>query len=61
LVAERYDLVVKPLPFEFMPFDYSLIWHSRCDSSASQQWLRRVVKEECGELIQKRIADVGLG
>ncbi|MDH5928276.1 LysR family transcriptional regulator [Vibrio lentus] len=61
LVAERYDLVVKPLPFEFMPFDYSLIWHSRCDTSASQQWLRRVVKEECGELIQKRIADVGLG
>lgn len=61
LVAERYDLVIKSLPFEFIPFDYSLIWHSRCDSSESQQWLRRVLKEECGKLIQKRIADVGLG
>lgn len=61
LVAERYDLVIKPLPFDFMPFDYSLIWHARCDTSESQQWLRRVVKEECGKLIKKRIADIGLG
>nr|WP_253820809.1 LysR family transcriptional regulator [Vibrio sp. 99-70-13A1] len=59
LVADRYDLVIKPLPFEFVPFDYSLIWHSRCDSSDSQQWLRRVLKEECGELIEKRIEDIG--
>ncbi|WP_117236280.1 LysR family transcriptional regulator [Vibrio maerlii] len=61
LVAERYDLVVKPLPFEFTPFDYSLIWHTRCDTSESQKWLRRVLKEECGKLIQKRIEDIGLG
>ncbi|MCP3698710.1 MAG: LysR family transcriptional regulator [Aliivibrio sp.] len=59
LVAERYDLVIKPLPFEFTPFDYSLIWHSRCDSSPAQTWLRRVVKEECGKLIEKRIEDIG--
>lgn len=25
LVADRYDLVVKPLPFAFTPFDYSMI------------------------------------
>ncbi len=61
LVAERYNLVTKPLPFEFTPFDYSLIWHTRCDTSESQQWLRRVVKEECGKLIARRIEDVGLG
>ncbi|AAW84516.1 LysR family transcriptional regulator [Aliivibrio fischeri] len=59
LVAERYDLVIKPLPFEFTPFDYSLIWHSRCDTSPAQTWLRRVVKEECGKLIEKRIEDIG--
>jgi DNA-binding transcriptional LysR family regulator len=61
LVAERYNLVIKPLPFEFTPFDYSLIWHTRCDTSESQKWLRRVVKEECGKLIARRIEDVGLG
>ncbi|MCL9777033.1 LysR family transcriptional regulator [Vibrio methylphosphonaticus] len=60
LVAERYDLVIKPLPFAFTPFDYSLIWHSRCHTSESQQWLRTIVKEECGKLITKRIDDVGL-
>ncbi len=60
LVADRYDLIIKPLPFEFTPFDYSLIWHTRCDTSAAQSWLRGVVKEECGNLITKRISDMGL-
>ncbi|PQJ68280.1 LysR family transcriptional regulator [Photobacterium angustum] len=60
LVAERYDLVVKPLPFEFKPFDYSLIWHSRCEHSASQIWLRNIIKEECSRLIDSRILDMGL-
>ncbi|WP_318521804.1 LysR family transcriptional regulator [Photobacterium leiognathi] len=60
LVAERYNLVVKPLPFEFEPFDYSLIWHSRCEHSASQIWLRNIIKEECSRLIESRIHDMGL-
>lgn len=60
LVAERYNLVVKALPFQFMPFDYSMIWHSRCDHSASQEWLRATVKEECGRLIAKRVQEMGL-
>ncbi|ANS84042.1 LysR family transcriptional regulator [Vibrio scophthalmi] len=60
LVAERYDLVVKPLPFHFTPFDYSLIWHPRCEHSPAQEWLRAIVKEECSRLIAKRIEDMGL-
>ncbi|MGF1683389.1 LysR family transcriptional regulator [Photobacterium minamisatsumaniensis] len=60
LVAEKHDLVVKPLPFKFSPFDYSLIWHPRCEHSASQIWLRKLIKEECGKLIDKRIHDMGL-
>lgn len=60
LVAERYDLVVKPLPFEFKPFEYSLIWHARCEHSASQIWLRNLIKEECGRLIDSRVHDMGL-
>ncbi|ODS09785.1 putative HTH-type transcriptional regulator YbdO [Vibrio scophthalmi] len=60
LVAERYDLVVKPLPFQFTPFDYSLIWHPRCEHSPAQEWLRAIVKEECSRLIAKRIEDMGL-
>lgn len=61
LFADRYDLVIKPLPFEFIPFDYSLIWHARCDTSPAQKWLRGVVKNECGRLIEKRVTEVGLG
>ncbi|WP_299020898.1 LysR family transcriptional regulator [uncultured Photobacterium sp.] len=60
LVADKHDLVIKPLPFEFKPFDYSLIWHPRCEHSASQIWLRNLIQEECGKLIDKRIHDMGL-
>ena len=60
LVADKHDLVIKSLPFEFKPFDYSLIWHPRCEHSASQIWLRNLIKEECGKLIDKRIYDMGL-
>lgn len=60
LVAERYDLLIKPLPFAFTPFDYSMIWHPRCEHSPSQEWLRNLLKEECGRLIAKRVEDLGL-
>lgn len=60
LVADKYDLVIKPLPFEFTPFDYSMIWHPRCEHSPSQEWLRNLLKEECGRLIAKRVEDLGL-
>ncbi len=60
LVSERYELTVKPLPFHFTPFDYSMIWHPRCEHSPSQEWLRSRVKEECGKLIAKRVEVMGL-
>ena len=60
LVCNKYDLIIKPLPFDFKPFDYSLIWHPRCKHSAPQVWLRNLLKEECGKLINKRIQDMGL-
>ncbi len=60
LVAEKHDLIVKPLPFEFKPFEYSLIWHPRCEHSAEQVWLRNLLKEQCGQLIDKRVQEMGL-
>lgn len=60
LVAEKHNLVVKPLPFEFKPFEYSLIWHPRCEHAAAQRWLRNILKEQCGRLIDKRVNDIGL-
>ncbi|MFB9134544.1 LysR family transcriptional regulator [Vibrio olivae] len=60
LVGERYGLVVKPLPFDFSAFDYSMIWHPRCDHSPAQAWLRKTLSQECGRLIAKRIEDMGL-
>ncbi|MFV0573805.1 MAG: LysR family transcriptional regulator [Vibrio sp.] len=61
LVAKRYNLVIKKTPFELTPFDYSLIWHSRCEHSSAQQWLRDVLKQECGKLIAERIEVMGIG
>ncbi|NAW68112.1 LysR family transcriptional regulator [Vibrio sp. V27_P1S3P104] len=60
LVAERYDLVVKPLPFQFTPFDYSLIWHPRCEHAPAQAWIRDIVKQECSRLIAKRVEEMKL-
>lgn len=60
LIEDRHNLVVKPLPFQFTPFDYSMIWHTRCDHSPAQEWLRSIVKEECGRLIAKRVEDMRL-
>ena len=60
LVAERYNLIVKTLPFEFTPFEYSMLWHPRSDFSPAQEWLRATVEEECGKLIAKRVQEVGL-
>ncbi|GAA4896517.1 LysR family transcriptional regulator [Ferrimonas pelagia] len=61
LVAEKHDLVIRSLPFELKPFDYSLLWHPRCEHSAPQRWLRDLLKQECGRLIDQRIQDMGLG
>lgn len=60
LVADQYELIIKPLPFAFTPFDYSMIWHPRCEHSPSQEWLRNLLKEECGRLIASRVEDLGL-
>lgn len=60
LVAQKHDLIVKPLPFEFKPFEYSLIWHPRCEHSAAQIWLRTLLKEQCAKLIEKRVHDMQL-
>ncbi|MGF1742627.1 LysR family transcriptional regulator [Vibrio profundum] len=51
LVAARHNMVVKPLPFSFAPFEYSMIWHQRSEYSKSQQWLRDMVKKHCGEAL----------
>lgn len=60
LEAEKHGLIIKSLPFEFHPFDYQLIWHSRCEHSPAQIWLREKLKQECGRLIKKRVFDMGL-
>ncbi len=60
LVAKKYNLVVKKLPFRLTPFNYSLIWHSRCQHSPSQQWLREVLKQQCGKLIAERVEVMGI-
>ena len=60
LVGRKYDLVIKPLPFEFQPFDYSLLWHPRREHDPGQVWLRQLIEEECGRLIQQRVNEMGL-
>ncbi|WP_432453377.1 MULTISPECIES: LysR family transcriptional regulator [unclassified Agarivorans] len=60
LQADKHQLLIKPLPFKFEPFDYSLIWPLRCEHAAPQQWLRNLIKQECSRLISKRVQDMGL-
>lgn len=60
LVAARHGLLIKRLPFDFKAFDYSLLWHPRCDHTAAQIWMRNLIKEECGSLIEQRSREMRL-
>jgi DNA-binding transcriptional LysR family regulator len=40
-------IVVRPLPFESAPFDWSLYWHRRHDGSAAHLWLRETITALC--------------
>ncbi|SHH35162.1 LysR family transcriptional regulator [Ferrimonas marina] len=60
LVAKEHGLLIRPLPFEFQPFQYSLIWHPRCEFAPAQAWLRGELQSACTELINDRIRAMGL-
>ncbi len=60
MVAKEHGLVIRPLPFEFRPFQYSLIWHPRCEFSPAQKWLRGELQAACRTLIAERIQAMGL-
>ncbi|UJF19319.1 LysR family transcriptional regulator [Vibrio sp. SS-MA-C1-2] len=53
LYAERYQLVIKALPIDFKPFDYSLLWHPRSEHSAPHIWLRELIQKLCSEMIEQ--------
>ncbi len=44
LVA-NYDLVLRPLPFEVPPVNYSLFWHRRFDKDTVNMWFRKLIHE----------------
>ncbi|WP_076538158.1 LysR family transcriptional regulator [Shewanella sp. UCD-KL21] len=47
--ALLYPLVEIPLPFEFMPMAYVLLWHERNSQAPGHLWLRNVI---CGSVAE---------
>lgn len=42
-LADQYDLVMLPLPFEVARLDLHLYWHRQADSDQSHRWLRELL------------------
>ncbi|AZQ12450.1 LysR family transcriptional regulator [Shewanella khirikhana] len=40
-----YPLVMLPLPFDFMPLAYVLLWHQRNDGDPGHKWLRELITQ----------------
>ncbi|MDT8427674.1 MAG: LysR substrate-binding domain-containing protein [Pseudomonadales bacterium] len=45
VLADQYDLVMRPLPFAVASLDLHLYWHKQADSDESHRWMRAVLTE----------------
>ncbi|WP_394129395.1 LysR family transcriptional regulator [Shewanella maritima] len=44
--SKLYPLEVVPLPFEFMPMAYVLLWHERNNQEPGHQWFRQIISQQ---------------
>lgn len=42
-IAEQFDVVIKPLPFEQQKIDSYLFWHRNADEDPVNQWFRSIM------------------
>lgn len=49
-VCSNNGLITRPLPFESVPFEWTLYWHRRYDKSAPHVWLRNLLQDICRRL-----------
>ncbi|MBT1445235.1 LysR family transcriptional regulator [Shewanella sp. JM162201] len=47
--SKLYGLEMLPLPFEFMPLAYVLLWHQRNDGDPGHRWLRELITQSALE------------
>ncbi|MCH1929999.1 LysR family transcriptional regulator [Shewanella sp. A25] len=46
-----YPLTLLPLPFEFMPMAYVLLWHQRNDEDLGHKWMRETICQSVDKLL----------
>ena len=53
IIAQRHRLIAKPLPIVLPALQYSLCWHSRCQTDNAQQWLRQQLSSAAAKLLNQ--------
>lgn len=48
--CQLYPLKLLPLPFEFMPMAYVLLWHQRNDEDQGHKWIRETICQSVSTL-----------
>lgn len=48
--SQLYPLKQLPLPFEFMPMAYVLLWHQRNDEDQGHKWIRETICQSVAKL-----------
>jgi len=48
--CQLYPLKLLPLPFEFMPMAYVLLWHQRNDEDQGHKWIRETICQSVAKL-----------
>lgn len=48
--CQLYPLKLLPLPFEFMPMAYVLLWHQRNDEDQGHKWIRETICQSVATL-----------
>ncbi|MBQ4890194.1 MULTISPECIES: LysR family transcriptional regulator [unclassified Shewanella] len=51
--VKLYPLVQVPLPFEFMPMAYVLLWHERNSQAPGHLWLRNIICESVAKAVNQ--------
>ena len=52
-----YPLVELPLPFEFIPLAYVLLWHSRNNEEPGHKWIRETICKSVAEAFDHETFD----
>ncbi|MCL1038945.1 LysR family transcriptional regulator [Shewanella corallii] len=58
--CKLYPLVLLPLPIDFIPLAYVLLWHSRNNSDPGHQWLKQTILAKVDQVVNSDLVSSDL-